>query len=200
MADITCSTPLELVDSDDLEPVEEQFRTGVMSLGWDPTTAQLVIEAHPLAEVEEDEEVLRVKMPVGTTRAFHSGHKLRTVLWGWTGAALSAEELAGIDRVLSGLEGELGRDLAKLLTPPPRKLPPSAPGCTGQGCSPLRAARCRQYPGRCSKAAGPHRYIGAPQSPHFVHEIIQGPTGSPPSPQEKQAGTYSRNGSEDNWK
>jgi uncharacterized repeat protein (TIGR03847 family) len=70
----------ELVDNKDLEPVEEQVRTGVMSLGWDPTTAQLVIEAYPLAEVEVDddglletddaEEVLRVKMPVGTARAF----------------------------------------------------------------------------------------------------------------------------------
>ncbi|MBP3037557.1 DUF3090 family protein [Arthrobacter sp. zg-ZUI100] len=82
---VPTSTPLELVDNDDLEPVEEQFRTGMMSLGWDPTTAQLVIEAYPLAEVEEDddgfladeddetddaEEVLRVKMPVGTARAF----------------------------------------------------------------------------------------------------------------------------------
>jgi uncharacterized repeat protein (TIGR03843 family) len=46
----------------------------------------------------------------------HSEHKLRTVLWGWIGEALSTEELAGIDRVLSGLEGELGRNLDKLLT------------------------------------------------------------------------------------
>ena len=82
---VPTSTPIELVDNDDLDPVEEQFRTGVMSLGWDPTTAQLVIEAHPLAEVEEGddgfladeddetddaEEVLRVRMPVGTARAF----------------------------------------------------------------------------------------------------------------------------------
>ena len=54
-----------------------------MSLGWDPTTAQIVIEAYPLAEVdadaagflEEDDdaepaEVPRVRMPVGTARAF----------------------------------------------------------------------------------------------------------------------------------
>ena len=47
---------------------------------------------------------------------FHSDHKLRTVLWGWIGEALSAEELAGVDRVLSGLEGDLGLQLAKLLT------------------------------------------------------------------------------------
>ena len=80
---VPASTPIELVDNDDLEPVEEQFRTGVMSLGWDPTTAQIVIEAYPLAEVDADDdgfleedddtdpaEVLRVRMPVGTARAF----------------------------------------------------------------------------------------------------------------------------------
>ncbi|MBG6216056.1 putative repeat protein (TIGR03843 family) [Arthrobacter sp. CAN_A6] len=47
---------------------------------------------------------------------FNSDHKLRTVLWGWLGDPLTAEELAGIDRVSEGLHGELGRDLADLLT------------------------------------------------------------------------------------
>ena len=80
---VPASTPLELVDNDDLEAVEEQFRAGVMSLGWDPTTSQVVIEAYPIEEVDEDDdglledpddadasEVLRVRMPVGTARAF----------------------------------------------------------------------------------------------------------------------------------
>lgn len=80
---VPANTPPELVDNDDLEAVEEQFRAGVMSLGWDPTTAQVVIEAYPIEEVDEDddglleddddadaEEVLRVRMPVGTARAF----------------------------------------------------------------------------------------------------------------------------------
>ncbi|KNC20153.1 hypothetical protein AC792_02440 [Arthrobacter sp. RIT-PI-e] len=79
---VPASTPIELVDNDQLEPVEEQFRTGVMSLGWDPSTAQIVIEAYPITEVDEDDdglldddddeatEVLRVRMPVGTARAF----------------------------------------------------------------------------------------------------------------------------------
>ncbi|WP_298251875.1 SCO1664 family protein [uncultured Arthrobacter sp.] len=48
---------------------------------------------------------------------FHSDHKLRTVLWGWLGDALTAEELEGIDRVRDGLQGELGRHLTNLLTP-----------------------------------------------------------------------------------
>ncbi|MDA3803655.1 SCO1664 family protein [Clavibacter sp. CT19] len=47
---------------------------------------------------------------------FHAEHKLRTVLWGWVGDALTAEELEGVDRVLAGLDGELGRELAGLLT------------------------------------------------------------------------------------
>ncbi|WP_104167320.1 SCO1664 family protein [Arthrobacter sp. SX1312] len=47
---------------------------------------------------------------------FHSDHKLRTVLWGWLGDELTAEELDGIDRVSDGLDGELGRELTDLLT------------------------------------------------------------------------------------
>jgi uncharacterized repeat protein (TIGR03843 family) len=47
---------------------------------------------------------------------FHRDHKLRTVLWGWIGEALSAEELEGVDRVLAGLDGELGLELAEFLT------------------------------------------------------------------------------------
>ncbi|WP_425860267.1 DUF3090 domain-containing protein [Arthrobacter sp. TWP1-1] len=79
---VPTSTPIELVDNDQLEAVQEQFRAGVMSLGWDPTTAQVVIEAHPITDTdaEDDEsldedgtneiEMLLVRMPVGTARAF----------------------------------------------------------------------------------------------------------------------------------
>ena len=80
---VPTKTPIELVDNDSLEPVEEQFRTGSMSLGWDPTTAQVVIEAYPLNDSEPDDvetlldedepeapEMLLVRMPVGTARAF----------------------------------------------------------------------------------------------------------------------------------
>ena len=77
-----------LDDTDPLDqPVEEQFRVGAMSLGWDPSTAQIVIEAFPLPEMDaeelealgaldpieievEPEEVLLVRIPVGTARAF----------------------------------------------------------------------------------------------------------------------------------
>ncbi|MEV7647831.1 SCO1664 family protein [Arthrobacter sp. NPDC089319] len=47
---------------------------------------------------------------------FHRDHKLRTVLWGWLGDALTAEERDGIDRVSEGLQGGLGRNLADLLS------------------------------------------------------------------------------------
>ncbi|MCW2750830.1 MAG: hypothetical protein JWR83_1940 [Aeromicrobium sp.] len=79
-------TPEGLVDNDPLEqPVEEEFRAGAMGLGWDPSTAQIVIEAFPIIEVDADEldeleaddvieveptEVLVVRIPVGTARAF----------------------------------------------------------------------------------------------------------------------------------
>ncbi|MGK3955789.1 DUF3090 domain-containing protein [Arthrobacter sp. R4] len=76
-------TPIELVDNDQLEAVTEQFRTGAMTLGWDPTTAQVVIEAYSITEVDADDpveslaengadvpEMLLVRMPVGTARAF----------------------------------------------------------------------------------------------------------------------------------
>ncbi|PRB43396.1 hypothetical protein CQ020_08130 [Arthrobacter sp. MYb23] len=77
---IPTSTPIELVDNDPLEAVEEQFRTGAMSLGWDPTTAQVVVEAYPLTDADDDDlldedhanapEMVLVRMPVGTARAF----------------------------------------------------------------------------------------------------------------------------------
>ncbi|WP_285244275.1 SCO1664 family protein [Pseudarthrobacter sp. fls2-241-R2A-127] len=47
---------------------------------------------------------------------FHSEHKLRTVLWGWLGEDLTAEELEGVDHVSQALDGRLGSDLAELVT------------------------------------------------------------------------------------
>lgn len=72
---VPSTTPLELIDNEPLEqPVEQQFRTGAMTLGWDPSTAQIVIEAYPLTEDDDPsddaEEVLLVRIPVGAARAF----------------------------------------------------------------------------------------------------------------------------------
>lgn len=76
-------TPPELVDDDPIDPpVDALFRTGTMRLGWDPRTLQVVVEAFPLVETPDDQDVLRdadddeprevlvVRMPVGTARAF----------------------------------------------------------------------------------------------------------------------------------
>lgn len=85
---VPSGTPVELDDVDPLdEPVDDLFRAGTMSLGWDPATSQIVIEAFAIAEIElddlasqldadiveielEPEELLRVKIPVGSARAF----------------------------------------------------------------------------------------------------------------------------------
>ena len=80
---VPAETPAELVDDGPLDqPVEEEFRVGTMRLSWDPRTAQVVIEAHPLVlpdehdgdepdvDDEEPAEKLVVRIPVGTARAF----------------------------------------------------------------------------------------------------------------------------------
>ncbi|MBC7290398.1 MAG: DUF3090 domain-containing protein [Actinotalea sp.] len=81
---VPATTPAELIDDGPLDqPVEEEFRVGIMRLGWDPRTAQVVLEAFPLPDEADDDalepdadgtdepaEVLVVKIPVGTARAF----------------------------------------------------------------------------------------------------------------------------------
>ena len=80
---VPAMAPDGLVDDEPLDdPVEDRFRVGVMSLGWDPSTAQIVIEAFPQVEVPADalesaevvevepEEALVVRIPVGAARAF----------------------------------------------------------------------------------------------------------------------------------
>lgn len=48
---------------------------------------------------------------------FHTEPKLRTVLWGWAGAALTDDERARLDGLLGSLDGDLGTQLAALLSP-----------------------------------------------------------------------------------
>jgi uncharacterized repeat protein (TIGR03847 family) len=79
---VPSETPIELIDNDPLDqPVEPEFRTGSISLGWDPSTAQLVIEAYPVLDADDDpldpdevepNEMVVVRIPVGTARAFAS--------------------------------------------------------------------------------------------------------------------------------
>jgi hypothetical protein len=42
--------------------------------------------------------------------------KLRTVLWGWRGQPLGADEIAGLECIRTGLDGELGVTLAGVLS------------------------------------------------------------------------------------
>ncbi|WP_066522573.1 DUF3090 domain-containing protein [Curtobacterium ammoniigenes] len=82
---VPAQSPRELIDDDPLDqPVEPEFRAGTMSLGWDPSTAQVVIEAYPLDDANDEpesvelfgdaehepSEMLQVRIPVGTARAF----------------------------------------------------------------------------------------------------------------------------------
>ena len=47
---------------------------------------------------------------------FHVEHKLRTVLWGWIGDELDDDETAALRRLRADLDGDLGVELAGLLT------------------------------------------------------------------------------------
>ena len=82
---VPATSPPELLDTEPLDqPVDPEFRTGAIGLGWDPTTSQIVIEAYPLEEVDaadadvldeepaitEPTEILAIRLPVGTARAF----------------------------------------------------------------------------------------------------------------------------------
>jgi len=91
-ASIPAQAPDGLDDSDPLDtPIVDQFRVGLITLGWDPSTAQVVIEALPLMDDDlegvtspdeaEPAEMLRIRIPVGAARAF-SKRTRRIVLAG----------------------------------------------------------------------------------------------------------------------
>lgn len=75
-------TPEGLVDNDPLEePVQETYRVGVLGVGWEQATAQIVIEAYSLLVLDGDEDelpdlepepenVMWIRLPVGSARAF----------------------------------------------------------------------------------------------------------------------------------
>jgi uncharacterized repeat protein (TIGR03843 family) len=47
---------------------------------------------------------------------FSAVPKLRTVLWAWRGTPFESEEIAGLERIRDGLEGDLGASLRELLS------------------------------------------------------------------------------------
>lgn len=123
-------TAVDLVAADDM-PAE----------GWHHVLDGLDAQSRPVSLIHEDSPELR-KMAVfdiivnnadrkgghilamaGGHRygidhglTFHTDHKLRTILWGWLGENLHADELEGVERVRSALSGELGGTLAALLS------------------------------------------------------------------------------------
>ena len=109
--------------------------------GWRTVLEGLDEDDEPVALVHEDTTALRrmavfdvlvnnadrkgahvLAMPGGHRHGvdhgltLHAEHKLRTVLWGWAGEPLSADELDGVARVEQRLTGDLGAALAPLVT------------------------------------------------------------------------------------
>lgn len=109
--------------------------------GWCHVFDGLDAQDNPVSLIHEDSPVLRrmavfdaivnnadrkgghvLEMPEGHRYGidhgltFHGEPKLRTVLWGWLGEDLHADELAGVQRVSSALVGDLGEKLSGLLS------------------------------------------------------------------------------------
>ena len=71
---VPAATPAELVDNEPLDqPVEEEFRTGLLRLAWDPSNAQIVVEAFPLDETEDEDAEPRRDAPGPDARRHRAG-------------------------------------------------------------------------------------------------------------------------------
>ncbi len=79
-APVPVVAPADLEDNDPLDqPIEEEFRVGTLTLAWDGTEDQVVIEAfaaadedvlQPDSEIPEDRDVLVVRISGSVARAF----------------------------------------------------------------------------------------------------------------------------------
>ncbi len=123
------------------DPVDVVPTAEVPERGWRTVLAARDEEGRPVALIHEDTAVLRrmavfdvvvnnadrkgghvLPMPDGHRYGvdhgvtFHTEPKLRTVLWGWLGEELDADEVAGVRRLVAGLGGELGDELSGLLS------------------------------------------------------------------------------------
>jgi uncharacterized repeat protein (TIGR03843 family) len=130
----------EETSEDRLDPVDV-VPEGVLPDGFLHVLDATGADDEPIALVHEDTEALRrmavfdivtnntdrkgghiLPMPGGHRYGvdhgvcFHTEDKLRTVLWGWAGLQLSTEELVGVERVLTGLDGDLRDRLQERLT------------------------------------------------------------------------------------
>lgn len=124
----------------DQDPVDLVDATAVPAAGWRTVLRGSDPAGRAVALVHEDSAALRrmavfdvlvnnadrkgghvLPLPDGRRLGvdhgvtFHVEPKLRTVLWGWVGEPLEADEVAGVERVRAGLGGALGDRLAGLL-------------------------------------------------------------------------------------
>ena len=98
---------------------------------------------------------------------FHVDDKLRTVLWGWLGAALSEEEHDGVGRVLKGLDSKPGRQLAALPATGDAavKAFASQPTASAVSSMPVRTSRIDPTPRAASPVISPSRGPGPRPAP-----------------------------------
>ena len=115
---------------------------GQVPEGWHHVLDGLDPEDNPVSVVHEDTPALRrmalfdvlannadrkgahvLAMPDGHRfgvdhgLTFHTSPRLRTVLWGWTGAPLTDDERDAVAQVRSALDADLGARLGELLSP-----------------------------------------------------------------------------------
>ncbi|MGI8645989.1 MAG: SCO1664 family protein [Nocardioides sp.] len=129
-------------EPDDEQAAVDLVRTGEVPDGWLHVFDGVDEHDRGVALVHEDTEALRrmavfdvlvnnadrkgghVLAMTGGHRygvdhgvSFHVENKLRTVLWGWLGEALTGPELEAVERVRDDAVGGLGERLAALVTP-----------------------------------------------------------------------------------
>ena len=122
------------------DPVDVVLTSAVPAQGWRTVLEATDQNGRPVTVIHEDTAALRrmavfdalvnnadrkaghiLPLPDGHRHGvdhgvtFHVEDKLRTVLWGWIGQTLTPDELAGAERVRSGLTGDLGAQLSTLL-------------------------------------------------------------------------------------
>ncbi len=123
-------------------PVVDVVAAGAIAFGWRHVVDGEGARGEPVSLVHEDSEGLRRmalfdlitnntdrkgghilsmadgrRLGVDHGICFHTDDKVRTVLWGWAGSALSDQEHEHLLRLRRSLEARVGETLATLLTP-----------------------------------------------------------------------------------
>jgi uncharacterized repeat protein (TIGR03843 family) len=128
-------------DVDETQAAVTIVPAGSVPVGWCHVFDGLGADDRPVSLIHEDSEALRrmavfdvvvnnadrkgghvLEMAGGHRHGidhgicFHSQPKLRTVLWGWAGLPLTAQEADGVRRVRALLDADLGRALEAYLS------------------------------------------------------------------------------------